>query len=384
MDVLDIPGISWLGAVARMQAKTSTAMVRREQRKCFHEWVLSASNLRAPRGTGIGKLHRHVNSPNVARSLCQVSTEEGVLRSTPSALMEVREAAWAKRWQRDTADSEPLVAELVSLRAQAIAENVPLLDPVTVDKLDQTLRRIPDSTGLSCDCVEPGATKHAPVDAKQELCLILDNIIITGVLLWDLLYVIVALLPKDGAALGGERPTGLLPIFVQILDRLFHDELSAWCDAAHGFWDRATANSSALRSAIHSNLMMETAQIMGISAGILFIDLQKFYDSVDLVLLMRACGVLGYASHFCCWCKLSWATHAECRRTSQQSSTVSNGLFAGSSQANHLARALQHRALHDHHNRCPKLAVSQFVDDLKMYTEGTTGQVVYRFQSGDG
>ena len=24
------------------------------------------------------------------------------------------------------------------------------------------------------------------------------------------------------------------------------------------------------------------------------IDLQKFYDSVDLVLLMRACGVLGY------------------------------------------------------------------------------------------
>ena len=47
-----------------------------------------------------------------------------MLRSTPSVLMEVREAAWAKRWQRDTADSEAFVTELVSLRAQAIAEDV--------------------------------------------------------------------------------------------------------------------------------------------------------------------------------------------------------------------------------------------------------------------
>ena len=55
---------------------------------------------------------------------------------------------------------------------------------------------------------------------------------------------------------------------------------------------------------------------------------------------------------------------------------VSNGLVAGSSQANHLTRALLHRALHDHHHRCPKLGVSQFVDDLKMYTEGTTRRCV--------
>ena len=355
-------------------------MVRREQHKCFHEWVLSASSPRAPRGTGIGKLHRHVNSPNVARSLCQVSTEEGVLRSTPSALVEVREAAWAKRWQRDTADFKALVAELVSLRAQAFAEDVPLLDPVTVDKLDQTLRRIPDNTGLGCGCVEPRAIKHAPVDAKQDLCFILDSIIRTGVLPWDLLYVIIALLPKDGAALGGERPIFLLPTFVRIPDRLFYDELSAWCDAAHGFWDRAIANSSALRSAIHSNLMMETAHIMGISAGILFIDLQKFYDSVDLVLLMRACGVLGYPRISLLLLVQTFLGPRTLRADGHHSNEVpvSNGLVAGSSQANHLARAFLHRALHDHHNRCRKLAVSQFVDDLKMYTEGTTRQVVYR------
>ena len=114
VDLLDTPEISWLGAVARIQARTSTAMVRREQHKRFQEWVLSASNPRAPRGTGVGKLHRHVNGPNVARSLCQVCTEGRVLRSIPSALMGVREAVWAKRWQRDAPDSVAIGSELVA------------------------------------------------------------------------------------------------------------------------------------------------------------------------------------------------------------------------------------------------------------------------------
>ena len=292
--------------------------------------------------------------------------------------MEVLEAAWAKRWQRDTADSEALVAELVSLRASAITEDVPLLEPVTVDKLDQTARRIPDNTGLGSDCVEPGAIKHAPAGAKHELCHVLDCIIRNGVLPWGLLSVIIALPPKDGAALGGERPIGLLPIFV---DRLFYDELSACCDAAHGFWDRAIANSSALRSATHSNLMMETAHILGISAGILFVDLQKFYDSVDLVLLVKACEVLGYPRIPLLLLVQAFlgprALRADGRRSGQI--PVSGGLVAGSSRAGHLARALLHRVLQDHHTRCPKLAVSQFVDVFKMYTEGTTRQVVYRF-----
>ena len=69
--------------------------------------------------------------------------------------------------------------------------------------------------------------------------------------------------------LGRERPIVLLPTLVRIMDRLFHGEFSVRCDSAHGFWDRAIANSGALRSAIHTSLMMETAHIMGTSAGLL-------------------------------------------------------------------------------------------------------------------
>ena len=121
VDVLDISEISWLGAVARIQARSDA-----NSTNAFRNGSCRHQSPRAPRGAGLGKLHRHVNSPNVARSLRQVSTEEGVLRSTPSALMDVRDAVWAKRWQRGAVDSIALGAELVALRAQAIAEDVPL------------------------------------------------------------------------------------------------------------------------------------------------------------------------------------------------------------------------------------------------------------------
>ena len=90
--------------------------------------------------------------------------------------MEVREAVRTKRWQRDDPDSVAIGSELVAMRNQALAEDIPLLEPVSVHKLDQTMRRIPDNTGLGSDCVQPGAIKHAPVEAKLEFCRILDSV----------------------------------------------------------------------------------------------------------------------------------------------------------------------------------------------------------------
>ena len=129
---------------------------------------------------------------------------------------------WRAMWGQLPDEALTLTAEGFLARASAIAEDVPLLDQVTVDKLDQMLRRIPDNTGLGSDCVEPGAIKHAPVGAIHELCHVLDCIIRNEVLPWGLLYLVIALLPKDGAAFW------LLPIFVRILNRLFYDQLSAW------------------------------------------------------------------------------------------------------------------------------------------------------------
>ena len=100
---------------------------------------------------------------------------------------------------------------------------------------------------------------------------------------------------------------------------------------------------------------VEAGHIVGTRAGILFIDLQKCHDSVDLVLLVKACIVLEYP-----WIPLLFLVQPflgprTLRADGQRSDQipVSNGFVSGSSQANHLARALLHRALHDHHHRSP-------------------------------
>ena len=88
-------------------------------------------------------------------------------------------------------------------------------------------------------------------------------------------------------------------------------------------------------------------------------------------------SILG--SLFCCWC-MRFGGPRTLRADGHHSEhiPVANGLVAGSSQANHLARALFIVPFVDHHHRCP-MAVSQFVGDLKMYKAGTTRQVVFRF-----
>ena len=68
------------------------------------------------------------------------------------------------------------------LRKQAPEEGVLRLEQVTVGRLDQALRRIPDNAGLGSDCVQPGAIKHAHLSAERELCSVLDSIMQSGVL----------------------------------------------------------------------------------------------------------------------------------------------------------------------------------------------------------
>ena len=191
-----------------------------------------------------------------------------MLRSTPSALMEVREAVWAKRWHRDVPVAiNPNWSPAKTKRLPRMSLSWSQCPSTSWNKPSDAFQATQDSVLIVCN-LEPSST-------HLEFYRILDGVLREVILPWGLLYVIIALLPKDGAALRGERPIGLLPTIVEFWIGCFYGELSARCDSALGFWDRAIANCSALRSAIHTSLIVETAYIMGISARILFIDLQK-------------------------------------------------------------------------------------------------------------
>ena len=90
--------------------------------------------------------------------------------------MEMREAVWAKRWQRDTPDSVAFGAELVALRNQAIAEDVPLLEPVTVHEFPRQHRprqRLCATRGhQACTCRgETRILPHSGQPHEREFCI---------------------------------------------------------------------------------------------------------------------------------------------------------------------------------------------------------------------
>ena len=70
--------------------------------------------------------------------------------------------------------------------------------------------------------------------------------------------------------------------------------------------------------------------------------------------LKPAVCLIIHGSHFCCRYKLFLGLRTlRADGHHREQIPVSDGLVAGSSQASHLARALHHRALHDHQHRCP-------------------------------
>eukprot|EP00959_Pyramimonas_sp_CCMP1952_P116124 2427559-Pyramimonas_sp.AAC.1 len=65
-------------------------------------------------------------------------------------------------------------------------------------------------------------------------------------------------------------------------------EMQDWCSEKAGYWDAAIQGSSALRAALLSMALDETsAKLKGSIYGTFYLDLEKFYGSVDLSILIR-------------------------------------------------------------------------------------------------
>eukprot|EP00959_Pyramimonas_sp_CCMP1952_P452665 9466971-Pyramimonas_sp.AAC.1 len=63
---------------------------------------------------------------------------------------------------------------------------------------------------------------------------------------------------------------------------------SLWTEKQGAFWDTAIVGPSALRAALARAILGECSRGLGVSCATIFLDLQKFDDSVSFVLLMKA------------------------------------------------------------------------------------------------
>ena len=89
-----------------------------------------------------------------------------------------------------------------------------------------------------------------------------------------------------GKPAGGTRPIALMPMLYRLWTKIRKSELDHWCSIEKGPWDAAVAGSSALRSALLTMLGDELSQLTGEEVIKILWDLEKFYDSIDIVKLI--------------------------------------------------------------------------------------------------
>eukprot|EP00974_Lingulodinium_polyedra_P012448 1202076-Lingulodinium_polyedra.AAC.1 len=77
-------------------------------------------------------------------------------------------------------------------------------------------------------------------------------------------------------------------------------EAAAWCSERAGFWDTAVAGSSALQAALRRSLGADVARLLGDEASVALWDGEKFYDSLDLLDIVRAAEKQEYPADVLC------------------------------------------------------------------------------------
>ena len=134
----------------------------------------------------------------------------------------------------------------------------------------------------------------------------------------------------------------LMPMLYRVWTKVRRPHISKWERQHAGPWDAAIRGSSALRAAIHSQLLDEAARYQGDSNGTVLFDMEKFYDNIDITQLMllglqygypRRIMALGLQMHMAC-------RGLKCYNANPGYTMPTNGIIAGCTQSTTFAKVL--------------------------------------------
>ncbi|CAK0862835.1 unnamed protein product, partial [Prorocentrum cordatum] len=94
-----------------------------------------------------------------------------------------------------------------------------------------------------------------------------------------------ALAPKPSGE--GDHVLGMAPLVVKLWSRARQTFTSQWCSKRAALWDLAIRGSSAIRAALLRATPDDAAQEQDLSFLVLLLDIEKCYDNVSLVGLLR-------------------------------------------------------------------------------------------------
>ena len=233
-----------------------------------------------------GVLHRHVKQdpPAPVESLLP-----GSVVSDPSAIMADKQKMWQKKWL-DPVDTQQDLQEAISGALRRAGEDP--LDPIEASQLSSLWQRAPAKKAPGIDVLRVADVQRLPQQGVEELTALLNSIELAGVWPEQVFATICALLPKPNER--GDRTIGMISNVIKLWSRVRSGLIEEWSSGLEQFWDTAIKGSSALRSALLRSLLDETAVLAGVQVATLLLDIEKFYDSLSLVILIRIAADVGF------------------------------------------------------------------------------------------
>ena len=288
---------------------------------------------------------------------------------------QLREQQWHGRWG---VISTPLASgERERLRWEGIvqARSWEDLDPREVMK---KLRKLPQKA-CGPDGISYALLKNLPIEGVIEMCHMLRRWELAGRLPDQVCTTLVLLLPKK---VDIERPISLTSVMYRTWCRLRWDKLRQWQTTIGQRlpWERSLPGTQVLQVALMRLLKCEVGRATNRRIISLLIDLQCFYDSVELSQLLELWEPLDFPPAFM---NMIFEVYSGPRLLQAEGITSSpvhcqRGMLAGCPAAPLVAKLILAPVMQEFQQKHPKASVDVWVDDISIDFTGTDPHLVCR------
>ncbi len=363
----------------RMRARES---YRRENaiKKSVQAWARKAISGHASAG------HKYLRDTNKPAEF--LHTKDGIIFE-PAEILQHKSQFWSALWTvkgptvslgRDyelQIGTKQLCTEFVQLRDTVLAQDIEV-EPIRGTQLRRIAKRLDVNRGIGLDFWTPSELQMLEDRHFDQLAEIINRCERQLAPPLQALLSLIALLPKP---MGGDRPVCLASMFYILWSAARNPDVEPFEKGFVQFWDNAIKGSSALRATLERKLYDELHILEGDVAFGMYWDIEKFYDSIRLVLLIQLAVQAGYPVHILAFDIMFHLAPRILKWNSAFSDfiPVTNGILAGAKRSGTFARIFLYPIIAAMHRQIPPQITTRlrlYADDIAQNVYGKLGQVM--------
>ena len=231
------------------------------------------------------------------------------------------------------------------------------------------MKKLRNSRGLGGDHWAPRDWKALPPGAVKELG---ENLRHAEDLVAVPIQALINFMAMMLKPIGGERSVGLQTLWVVLRSSIRGVGAHTFDKAKAQFWDSAISGCSALKAGLMRRFVEELAVLSGQDSLSAFWDVHKFYDSIDISILIGMMVNCGFSITIAA---MDLMIHVGLRilkwcRSCSSPITPCTSILVGSKFSNTNARIYLYKFLDDLHNFSPTIRIGSHVDDIATMAVG--------------